>query len=159
MFITLSIICMYKVTNKTVKSRLMNRNVILNCYETKYHINVHIWKYKSSLKTQTVYVMYQHVFPHVAFMTSGQICETRVKKKCIYHCQLWLTLWSVCVCQVVFSVTARSAVSVQQRMLPWCPRPSLSRLWKGSRPNYMIHQASNSPYSSQMTFTNYSFLF
>ena len=69
----------------------------------------------------------------------------------------------VCTCARVshgVSVTARSAVSVQQRMLPPCPRPSsLSRLWKGSSPNYMIHQAPNSPYSSQMTFTNYSFLF
>lgn len=57
-------------------------------------------------------------------------------------------------CVRVFSVTVHSAVNAQQRIATVSssfPEPPV----KSGRPNYMIHQAPNSPYSSQMTFTNY----
>lgn len=37
--------------------------------------------------------------------------------------------------------------------------PPLTRLREGGHLNYMIHRAPNSPYSSQLTFINYSLLF
>lgn len=37
--------------------------------------------------------------------------------------------------------------------------PSLTCLWEGGCPNYMIQRAPNSPYSPQLTFINYSLLF
>lgn len=113
---------------------------------------------------------------HVVFLISD-IRDTLSDMSCItvWHCDLslhacmcahvhfyhfssvWVCVrWSVAWC---LSVTARTAVSVQQKTPLRFSRPSPSRLWKLSSPNYMIHQASNSPYSSQMTFTNYSFLF
>lgn len=45
-------------------------------------------------------------------------------------------------------------VGVWRRMLPQPRLPSLTCLWEGGRPNYMIHQPPNSPYSSQLTFIN-----
>lgn len=83
----------------------------------------------------------------------------------MHYCQASLTLWSaptcvnvrVHVCQTVFPVTVPS--NVHWRMLPRRPHPlpraACVEKKKGGRPYYTIHQPPNSPYSSQMTFTNY----
>lgn len=81
---------------------------------------------------------------------------TRQTATAMHHCQpsLMSALVRVRHCFLLVGVVSAWRGMLQQPRLP-----SLTRLWEGGRPNYMIHRAPNSPYSPQLTFINYSLLF